>query len=151
MKHHDLKFLWTSHFQSFIRDNHPKMDFHHKTQKPNVKFLILITDTYVKIRDEIKLKILVSENFLCHILFDLECEGKTRITLFQIILVKVLLMDERKFRPISSTTDIKFLTPIFKILEIHFTSNNTIHNVDRFTMFTNSEDKINNHFHICFI
>jgi hypothetical protein len=56
MKHHDLKFLWTTHFQSFTWDNHPKMDFQHETQKTNVKFLILIPNTNVQIRNEIKLE-----------------------------------------------------------------------------------------------
>jgi hypothetical protein len=67
MKHHiSLESSWFR-FQSFTWDNHPKMDFQHKTQKPNEKFLFLVTDTNVQIRDKIKLKILVSENSLCHV------------------------------------------------------------------------------------
>ena len=151
MKHHDLKFLWTTHFQSFTWDNHPKMNLQHKTKETDINFFVLIPDTNIDVRDKIQFEKLGSEHSFCHIVFDLEYKGKTRITLFQIILVKVLLMNEGESRPVSPTTDIKFLTPFFKFRKLNITNNNTIHNLDRFTMFTNSEDKIDNHFHICFI
>ena len=151
MKHHDLKFLWTTHFQSFTWDNHPKMNLQHKTKETDIQFFVFIPNTNIDVRDEIQFEKLGSEHSFCHIVFDLEYKGKTRITLFQIILVNDLLIDERKFRPVSPTTDIKFFTPLLKILESGFSYLNTINDLNGFATFTNSKDKLNNHFHICFI
>jgi hypothetical protein len=94
MKHHiSLESSWFR-FQSFIWDNHPKMNLQHKTKETDINFFVLIPDTNIDVRDKIQFEKLGSEHSFCHIVFDLEYKGKTRITLFQIILVKVLLMSD---------------------------------------------------------
>jgi hypothetical protein len=94
MKHHDLKFLWTTHFQSFIWDNHPKMNLQHKTKETDINFFVLIPDTNIDVRDKIQFEKLGSEHSFCHIVFDLEFKDITGITFYQIIPVKVLLMSD---------------------------------------------------------
>ena len=94
MKHHiSLESSWFR-FQSFTWDNHPKMNLQHKTKETDINFFVLIPDTNIDVRDKIQFEKLGSEHSFCHIVFDLEYKGKTRITLFQIILVKVLLMSD---------------------------------------------------------
>jgi hypothetical protein len=93
-KHQTLKLLWTTHFQSFTWDNHPKMNLQHKTKETDINFFVLIPDTNIDVRDKIQFEKLGSEHSFCHIVFDLEFKDITGITFYQIIPVKVLLMSD---------------------------------------------------------
>ena len=86
--------MWSTHFQSFTWDNHPKMNLQHKTKETDIQFFVLIPNTNIDVRDKVKFNKLVSENCLCHIVFDLEFKDITGITFYQIIPVKVLLMSD---------------------------------------------------------
>ena len=124
------------------------MNLQHKTQKSDIQFFVLIPNTYIQVRDKVKFNKLVSKNSLCHDVFDLGFKDITGITFYQIIPVKILLMDKRIFGSISSTTDIKFSTPFFKLLETRFPYLNTINDFNGFTMFTYPENKFNKSVHV---
>ena len=64
------------------------MNLQHKTKETHINFFVLISDTYIQVRDKIQFEKLGSDNSFCHGVFDLEYKDILVILFYQIYFVK---------------------------------------------------------------